>query len=105
MRRAGDQLDCSHERQWHRPDHVRAEVAGRGLELLSLISGFASGFGMVRYLMLPALLYVVLSYGEHVRFNRIIMLDEVGPGLRAHGARQRPEREHRALQACVPQQR
>lgn len=42
------------------------------------ISGFASGFGMVRYLMLPALLYVVLSYGEHVRFNRIIMLDEVG---------------------------
>lgn len=41
------------------------------------ISGFASGFGMLRYLMLPALLYVVLSYGEHVRFNRIVMLDEV----------------------------
>lgn len=42
------------------------------------ISGFAPGFGVFRYLLLPAFLYVVLSFGEHVRFNRIVMLDEVG---------------------------
>lgn len=42
------------------------------------ISGYSGGFGAVRYLLLPALLYVVLSFGEHVRFNRIVMLDEVG---------------------------
>ncbi len=42
------------------------------------ISGYSTGFGAMRYLLLPALLYVLLSFGEHVRFNRIIMLDEVG---------------------------
>ncbi len=42
------------------------------------ISGYSTGFGATRYLILPALLYVLLSFGEHVRFNRIIMLDEVG---------------------------
>ncbi|MCC6573898.1 MAG: ABC transporter permease [Planctomycetes bacterium] len=42
------------------------------------ISGYADGFGALRFLALPALLYVILSFGEHVRFNRIVMLDEVG---------------------------
>jgi peptide/nickel transport system permease protein len=42
------------------------------------IAGYAGGLGAARFLLLPAFLYVVLSFGEHVRFNRIVMLDEVG---------------------------
>ncbi|KAA0210693.1 ABC transporter permease [bacterium] len=41
------------------------------------VSGYAEGFGAARYLLLPILLYVFISYGEHLRFNRIVMLDEV----------------------------
>ncbi|MCC6464611.1 MAG: ABC transporter permease [Planctomycetes bacterium] len=40
------------------------------------VSHFADGFGALRYLMLPVLLYVFVTYGEHLRFNRIVMLDE-----------------------------
>ena len=41
------------------------------------VSGYTQGLGSMRYLMLPILLYVFISYGEHLRFNRIVMLDEV----------------------------
>jgi peptide/nickel transport system permease protein len=41
------------------------------------ITGYASGFGAMRFVMLPILLYVIITFGEHVRFNRIVMLDEV----------------------------
>lgn len=41
------------------------------------LSGWSPGFGAMRYLLLPILLYVIISFGEHVRFNRIVMLDEV----------------------------
>ena len=40
------------------------------------ISGYESGFGAARYLILPMLLYVMIAFGERVRFSRIIMLDE-----------------------------
>ncbi|MCA8915927.1 MAG: ABC transporter permease subunit [Planctomycetes bacterium] len=40
------------------------------------ITGYASGFGAMRFLMLPFLLYVIISFGDRVRFNRIVMLDE-----------------------------
>ncbi|MCB9893800.1 MAG: ABC transporter permease subunit [Planctomycetes bacterium] len=40
------------------------------------ITGYASGFGAIRFLMLPFLLYVIISFGDRVRFNRIVMLDE-----------------------------
>jgi peptide/nickel transport system permease protein len=40
------------------------------------ITGYASGFGAMRFVMLPILLYVIITFGEHVRFNRIVMLDE-----------------------------
>ncbi len=40
------------------------------------ITGYAEGFGALRYLMLPILLYVIITFGERVRFNRIVMLDE-----------------------------
>ena len=38
------------------------------------ITGYASGFGAMRFLMLPFLLYVIISFGDRVRF--IVMLDE-----------------------------
>ena len=40
------------------------------------ITGYQEGFGALRYLALPILLYVVIVFGERVRFNRIVMLDE-----------------------------
>lgn len=40
------------------------------------ITGYAPGLGAVRFLLLPFLLYVVISFGDRVRFNRIVMLDE-----------------------------
>ncbi|MBX3459211.1 MAG: ABC transporter permease [Planctomycetes bacterium] len=40
------------------------------------VSGYGDGFNAVRYLMLPILLYVFISYGDQLRFNRIVMLDE-----------------------------
>lgn len=42
------------------------------------VHGYDEGLGAARFLMLPILLYVVITLGEHVRFNRIVMLDEVG---------------------------
>jgi peptide/nickel transport system permease protein len=40
------------------------------------ISGYESGFGAARFLALPLFLYVLLAFGERVRFARIVMLDE-----------------------------
>lgn len=40
------------------------------------ITGYQEGFGALRFLALPVLLYVVIVFGERVRFNRIVMLDE-----------------------------
>ena len=40
------------------------------------ISGYAQGFGAMRFLMLPIMLYIIMTFGERVRFNRIVMLDE-----------------------------
>jgi peptide/nickel transport system permease protein len=40
------------------------------------ISGFETGFGAARFLVLPLFLYVLLAFGERVRFARIVMLDE-----------------------------
>lgn len=40
------------------------------------ITGYASGFGAVRFLVLPIMLYIIITFGERVRFNRIVMLDE-----------------------------
>jgi peptide/nickel transport system permease protein len=40
------------------------------------ISGYESGFGAARFLFLPLFLYVLLAFGERVRFARIVMLDE-----------------------------
>jgi peptide/nickel transport system permease protein len=42
------------------------------------VHGYEQGLGAARFLMLPIILYVVVNMGEHVRFNRIVMLDEVG---------------------------
>jgi peptide/nickel transport system permease protein len=40
------------------------------------ITGYAEGFGAIRFLMLPIFLYIIITFGERVRFNRIVMLDE-----------------------------
>ena len=40
------------------------------------VTGFAEGLGAARFLVLPIFLYVVISFGGLIRFNRIIMLDE-----------------------------
>ncbi|MCA8910154.1 MAG: ABC transporter permease subunit [Planctomycetes bacterium] len=40
------------------------------------ITGYASGLGAIRFLILPIMLYVIITFGERVRFNRIVMLDE-----------------------------
>lgn len=40
------------------------------------VTGFGEGLNAARYLILPILLYVFISYGEQLRFNRIVMLDE-----------------------------
>lgn len=40
------------------------------------VTGFAEGIGAARFLVLPIFLYVVVSFGGLIRFNRIIMLDE-----------------------------
>lgn len=40
------------------------------------ITGYADGLGALRFLLLPVLLYVIITFGERVRFNRIVMLDE-----------------------------
>jgi len=42
------------------------------------VSGYSSGFAGIGYLLLPIFIYVVVRMGEYVRFNRILMLDEVG---------------------------
>jgi peptide/nickel transport system permease protein len=41
------------------------------------IHGFDTGLSVVRFLALPIILYVIVSLGEMIRFNRIVMLDEV----------------------------
>ncbi|MDC1141494.1 ABC transporter permease subunit [Planctomycetota bacterium] len=40
------------------------------------VTGFANGIGAVRFLILPIFLYIVITFGERIRFNRIVMLDE-----------------------------
>ncbi|MCC7508553.1 MAG: ABC transporter permease subunit [Planctomycetes bacterium] len=40
------------------------------------ITGYAEGFGAMRFLVLPIILYITITFGERVRFNRIVMLDE-----------------------------
>jgi peptide/nickel transport system permease protein len=40
------------------------------------ITGYSDGFNAVRFLALPIILYIVITFGERVRFNRIVMLDE-----------------------------
>jgi peptide/nickel transport system permease protein len=40
------------------------------------VSGYEGGLGAARFLILPVFLYVILSFGERVRFSRIVMLDE-----------------------------
>ncbi|MBE7492603.1 MAG: ABC transporter permease [Planctomycetes bacterium] len=40
------------------------------------VIGYGDGLNAARYLALPILLYVFISYGEQLRFNRIVMLDE-----------------------------
>ena len=42
------------------------------------ISGYASGIPGYAYLILPMLIYVASRMGQNTRFNRILMLDEVG---------------------------
>lgn len=42
------------------------------------VSGYQSGFGGLVYLILPVFIYVTVRMGEYVRFNRILMLDEIG---------------------------
>ena len=41
------------------------------------VHGYGSGLNVVRFLALPIILYVFITLGEKVRFNRIVMLDEV----------------------------
>lgn len=41
------------------------------------VHGYKEGLGAARYVILPIILYVVINLGSHVRFNRIVMLDEV----------------------------
>jgi peptide/nickel transport system permease protein len=41
------------------------------------ISGYATGFSGYVYLALPILIYTALSMGAGIRFNRILMLDEI----------------------------
>ncbi len=60
------------------------------------VSGYAEGFGAARYLLLPILLYVFISYGEHLRFNRIVMLDEVNQDY-VRTARAKGVNENRVL--------
>jgi len=40
------------------------------------ITGYSDGLGALRFLLLPIFLYVVITFGDRVRFNRIVMLDE-----------------------------
>lgn len=40
------------------------------------ITGYTEGLGAARFLILPILMYVVITFGTRTRFNRIIMLDE-----------------------------
>lgn len=42
------------------------------------VHGYKEGLGAARYLVLPIILYIIVNLGEKVRFNRIVMLDEVG---------------------------
>ncbi|MBZ0137166.1 MAG: ABC transporter permease [Planctomycetes bacterium] len=41
------------------------------------VHGFEAGFQALRFLILPIILYLIITLGEKVRFNRIVMLDEV----------------------------
>ena len=41
------------------------------------VHGYESGFQAIRFLILPIILYLIITLGEKVRFNRIVMLDEV----------------------------
>ncbi len=42
------------------------------------ISGYTQGIGAYAYLALPILIYVYVRLGELIRFNRIVILDEIG---------------------------
>ena len=41
------------------------------------ISGYASGLGMIQYVLLPGIIYVVVGLGADVRFYRTIILEEI----------------------------
>ena len=40
------------------------------------VQGYVEGLGAIRFLALPIFLYIVITFGERIRFNRIVMLDE-----------------------------
>lgn len=42
------------------------------------IAGYASGLPGYAFLILPMFIYVIISLGTQMRFNRILMLDEIG---------------------------
>ena len=63
----------------------------------------ASGPTCVTYVPLPVLLAVMVGLAPQTRLYRSFFLDETRPRLRAHRARQGPDREHRAVQACAAQ--
>ena len=54
------------------------------------ISGYAGGLDAVKFLVLPVLLSLLARLGSEARLYRAMFLEEVGQGLRAHGARQGP---------------
>jgi len=42
------------------------------------IAGYTTGLPGYAFLLLPMMIYVIISLGSQVRFNRILMLDEIG---------------------------
>jgi peptide/nickel transport system permease protein len=42
------------------------------------IAGYSSGIGGYAFLVLPIIIYAIISFGPQMRFNRILMLDEIG---------------------------
>ena len=71
------------------------------------ISGYDSGLAGYIYLLLPMLIYVALSLGVGIRFNRILMLDEINQDYvrtaRAKGASENAVLFHHVLRnALIP---
>jgi len=60
------------------------------------IIGYAEGLGAARFLVLPIILYVIITFGERVRFNRIVMLDETNQDY-VRTARSKGVSENRVL--------